>query len=140
MDLSENFEITVYPARIVMDRDVKRLCYKFFFLNKTETEFDNFRAYCVLSEEMQNYIASGIVMLGDVDIGPRTKRPLKAGQGPALNASSNSTIADDDKLQALGLDPAGLAGFAKSVTLELTWNNDGSEKISFEVEVIDETM
>jgi hypothetical protein len=33
-DLSENFEITVYPIRIVMDEDVKRLCYRVFFLNK----------------------------------------------------------------------------------------------------------
>jgi hypothetical protein len=138
-ELSENFEITVYPARIVMDGDTKRLCYKVFFLNKTELEFNSFRASCVLSAEMQNYIASGIVVLGDVDIGPRTTRPLKPGQGPAVDASSNSAIADDDRLRALGLDPTRLAEFAKSVTLELTWDGGAPERVSFEVEVVDET-
>jgi hypothetical protein len=89
---------------------------------------------------MQDYIASGVVMLGGyVDIGPRTKRPLKPGQGIALDAVSNSGIAADDKLVALGLDPARLAEFAKSVTLELMWDGDEPERISFEVEVIDET-
>ena len=138
-DLSENFEITIYPAYIKMDGSDKRLFYKIYFMNKTESEFNNFKATCVLSPEMQLYIASGIVFFGDLDIGPRTKRPLKSTQGVALDTGSASLIRDDAQLREWGLDPSRLAEFASTVTLELTWNG-GLEVVSLEVEVIDETV
>ena len=139
-DLRNKFAVTVYPTRIITEDGKKNILYSVSVDNESEEVFKNFYGTIVLNEELDQYIATGVVPL------PFTKINLVGKSDPASEERSGigvelnfqQILSDEQFMKEAEIDYTDILELGQDFILWLRWDG-GEVKFDLTSAIIDES-
>ncbi len=138
-DISENFDITVFPARLYVENGKKYIEYQVDVINDSKNSIKDFEMAIVLSPDFDTYLKEeNSYMLGTkLDLAPLSGNERTEEWGKSTESNYIFELKSDAQLKKLGLEYADVLVLGKGFELWMQWDG-GEERHRFTVDVMDE--
>lgn len=142
-DLSEHFELTVYPS-IVVDRGVDQdsalaVEHRAVLMNTSEETFSNLTVSFVFDPRLDDYFAAGVSPLAPtpIDVYPQSAPEVESGSAAwGVDWDVDHLLRDAELLTEMGHDIRDVPELAENLTLQVTWDG-GEELLEYTAPVLD---